>query len=194
MLYICQLDYPDVPYPTHTKEPENERGPHTTVKTSGCGLCAAMMTVDRLLPNVSFTLDEALALSYQTEANSWSGTSYRLFAPAFAERFGLKLEVTQDTGRLAEALKTGACAVAHCRKHADGTIGTFTAGGHYITVFGVEPDGRFAILDPSLKPGKFDEPGREGKVEIVHGFVCLCRPEVLAKDVAQTRGFYIFSR
>jgi len=196
MLYICQLDYPDIPYPTHTSEPENERGPFTTIKSSGCGLCAAVMMADRLIPNVKFSLVDALELSMKIGANAWSGTSYRVLGPAVAERLGLKLEVTGDVNRLAEMLKTGACAVAHVRKRADGSPGTFTTGGHYITVFGVEADGRFAILDPSQKPGKFEEYDRAGKVEVVQDHVCLCSPEVLAADIAPLadRGLYIFSR
>ena len=196
MLYLCQLDYPDIPYPTHISEPDNERGPHTTIKSSGCGLCAAVMMADRLLPEPNFTLEDALQLSLEVGANAWSGTSYRLFAPAVASRLGLWLKVTSDLDLLAEELKTGACAVAHVRTHPDGSKAVFTNGGHYITVIGVEKDGRFAILDPSYKPGKFDIPERQGKVEVVADKICLCAPEVLAADIEALgdKGLYIFRR
>ncbi len=196
MVYLCQLDYPDIPYPTHTSEPDNERGPHTTVKSSGCGLCSAVMMADRLLPFPHFTLEDALKLAMDSGANAWSGTSYRVLAPVLAERLGLEYEVTSDLDRLAEALKTGACAVAHVRKRPDGSPATFTNGGHYITVIGVEEERRFAILDPSYKEGKFDTPERAGKVEVVKDVLCLCCPEVLAEDIAPLgdRGLYIFRR
>ena len=65
MLYINQLDYAHVPYIPRTslQGEEYERGQKTTVRSSGCGLCAAVMMVDRLLPNMEFTLEQAVELS-----------------------------------------------------------------------------------------------------------------------------------
>ena len=57
-------------------------------------------------------------------------------------------------------------------------------------------DRRAAILDPSYKPGKFDIPERQGKVEVVADKICLCAPEVLAADIEALgdKGLYIFRR
>jgi hypothetical protein len=155
------------------------------------------MVADRLLPANTFLLEQALALSVETGANHESGTVYKIYAPAFAEKLGLDLEVTDDPEKLRECLRTGGAAVAHVRskEKEGGPVATFTHGGHYIAVVGEEPDGRLAILDPSWKPGKFDEPGREGKVEM-KGFLCLCTMEVLQADVEPVapRGFYLFRR
>ena len=63
MKFVCQLDYPHIPYPTETlKEQPNLE---STVKSSGCGLCSACMIVD-LLTDQEFTVKEAEVLSEAT--------------------------------------------------------------------------------------------------------------------------------
>lgn len=197
MKYINQLDYPDRLYTTRFKleGEEYEKGKFTTVRTSGCGLCAAIMVADRLLPNNIFDLQAALRLAYDTEANHGIGTDYKIYAPAFAEKLGLSLEVTDDTERLRACLRTGGAAVIHVRGDRDGYVGVFTHTAHYITAINEEPDGRIAILDPSYKPGKFDEEGRIGKVEVKENELLVCEMQVLAEDAAfHERSFYLFQR
>lgn len=197
MLYINQLDYGHVPYITRTslQGEEYERGQKTTVRSSGCGLCAAMMMVDRLLPNMEFTLQQAVELSYASSANTVVGTNYACYAPALARKFGLKLQAGMDTEDLQNCLRTGGAAVVLVRGDRDGQKGLFTNRGHYMTVIGEEPDGRFAILDPSYKPGKFDGPDRQGKVEIKNEVVVLCSPEILAQEANPNRlHYYLFWR
>lgn len=197
MKYINQLDYPDRLYTTRFKleGEEYEKGKFTTVRTSGCGLCAAIMVADRLLPNNTFDLQAALRLAYDTEANHGIGTDYKIYAPAFAEKLGLSLEVTDDTERLRACLRTGGAAVIHVRGDRDGYVGVFTHRAHYITAINEEPDGRIAILDPSYKPGKFDEEGRIGKVEVKENELLVCEMQVLAEDAAfHERSFYLFQR
>ena len=198
MLYVCQLDYPDVPYPTHTGEKDNEKGKTTTIKSSGCGLCSAVMVADRLLVSPSFNLNDALELSMSKGANHASGTDYRIFAPAFAEKLGLELEVTGDIEKLTACLKSGGCAVMHCRPHKNGDKPYFSLnGGHYVVVISVDGDGRFAVLDPSYKEGKFDSDYRRDKVRM-NGLIAHCGPEVLLADTEDPdiagRGFYLFKR
>jgi len=197
MKYVNQLDYPDRLYTTRfeLEGEEYEKGKLTTVRSSGCGLCAAVMVADRLIPNNSFDLTRALRLSYDTKANHKIGTDYKIFAPAFAEQLNLTLEVTDDTERLRACLRTGGAAVIHVRGDRDGYVGVFTHRAHYITAINEEPDGRIAILDPSYKPGKFDEEGRIGKVEVKENELLVCEMQVLAEDAAfHERSFYLFQR
>ena len=67
MRYVNQKQYPDIPYITKTglEGAEREQGLTTTVATSGCGLCSAIMVLDRLLPAYDFELEDAVALSYE---------------------------------------------------------------------------------------------------------------------------------
>lgn len=197
MRYINQLEYPDIPYITRTSmQGENyETGQKTTIRSSGCGLCAAIMALDRLLPNLEFTLEEAVELSYQSGANTTVGTNYSCFAPAFAKKFDLKLLGSMDVEDLQHCLRTGGVAVVLVRGDRKDQKGLFTKRGHYMTVIGEEPDGRLAILDPSYKPGKFDDPAHHGKVEMKNDVIVLCSPAVLDEEANPNRlCYYLFWR
>ena len=192
MLYVCQFDYPNISYITRTSlgPEEYERGQKTTVRSSGCGLCAAIMAVDRLLPGVEFTLEDAVQLSYDSGANTVVGTNYACYAPALAKKFGLKIQASMDMEDLQHCLRTGGAAVVLVRGDRNGQEGLFTNRGHYMTVISEEPDGRLAILDPSFKPGKFDSPGRKGKVELKNEVIILCSPEILQEEANPKRFHY----
>ena len=186
MKYINQLDYPYWLYVTKTKmEGEaREKGKTTTIESSGCGLCSAVMVADRLLPNCDFDLKAAVQLSYDTGSNGAAGTSSATFIPALAEKMGFVYERTNEIEKLVNCLQTGGAAIVNVGGDHDGYIGLFSHGGHYIAAVGVEPDGRIAILDPSYKENKYEEEGRAGKVEMKNKVIALCSPETLAADCA----------
>ena len=197
MKYVNQLQHPHMLYVTRT-DPDCDRhewGKTSTVRSSGCGLCSAIMVADRLIPNCDFDLYDAIELSYETAANHGPGTDYKRFAPAFAEKMGLRLALSWDIEELSDCLRTGGAAVALVSGRGQGQ-GLFTRGGHYIAVINEEPDGRFAILDPSYKEAKFDEPDRIGKVEIKNGVIVLCDKPTLEneKPMSDSAPYYLFWR
>ena len=198
MKYVNQLLYGHIPYITRWEmetEEDREKGKRTTVRSSGCGLCAAVMVADRLLPNCAFELEDALELAVQVGAGHLRGTDYARFAPAFAEKLGLSWEPTDDPEALRQCLRTGGVAVIHVDGDREGHIGVFTHGGHYITAISEDPDGRIVILDPSYKEGKFEEEGRKGLVEIKNGVLALCTMEVLMEETIKKKpGFHLFQR
>lgn len=198
MKYINQFDYPHYSYMTCTDLDDAKRkewGKTTSVRTSGCGLCSAVMVADHLLPNCTFELKDALRIAYDTKANHKIGTDYKRFAPEFAERLGLTYEATSDTERLLYCLRTGGAAVINISGDREDHIGVFSHGGHYVAAIGVEPDGRVAVLDPSYKPGKYDEEGRQGLVEMKNEVIALCEAELLAVDSKERDpSFYLFWR
>ena len=168
-------------YVTRTDPEYGDSGKTTTVRSSGCGLCSAIMVADRLLPSYDFDLPDAIELSYEMKANHGRGTDPKLFFPAFAEKLGLDYKQAKTTEELIHCLQTGGAAVVHVGK-VEGRVPLFTKGGHYMAVIGIERDGRLAILDPSYFPGKYDEEGRQGKVEMRQGVISLCTPEILAEE------------
>lgn len=195
MFYINQRDYPDVKYLTRTDVPEDEYGHKSTVFTSACGLCCAMMVLSRLLPrdDYEFTLEDALQLSYDTHANHGYGTDGKIFFPAFAEKFGLRYAPTNDIGAVKECLRTGGAVIVLVgQRDEEGHIAVFTHKEHYICLTAVLADGRFEVLDPYLYDGKFEEPGREGKVEL-SGHIVRCPEEVILDDallvIRRSEGF-----
>ena len=197
MKYINQKEYPDWLYVTKTEmeSEEKEKGRTTTIYSSGCGLCSAIMVADRLVPNCGFDLKAALRMSYDTNANHLKGTDYKRFAPAFAEKFGLDMEMSNDPERLRYCLRTGGAAVVHVKGDRDGHVGVFSHIGHYIVAISEERDGRIAVLDPAYMVGRYDEEGRKGLVELKCGLVALCDMQVLVDDSAPADpSFYLFWR
>ena len=193
MKYINQLDYPHWLYVTKTDmedEVQREKGKVTTVRSSACGLCSAIMVADRLLVNHDFDLKAAIRLSYDVKANFTHGTSYKRFAPAFAEKMGFEWEGTDDPERLRYCLRTGGAAVVHVGGDREGHVGVFSHGGHYVAAVSEDRDGRIVILDPSYKEGKYEEEGRKGLVEVKDGVIAICDMQVLVDDTANRQPHY----
>lgn len=84
--------------------------------------------------------------------------------------------------------------MAHVAGDVDGKPGLFSHTGHYVAVINQERDGRLAIVDPYLYEGKFEEPGRAGKVELTKDVIALCAPADLDADVVKTTPYYLFWR
>ena len=180
--YLNQTDYPHVSYPTLTDLPEYYC-PDSTVRSSGCGLCAVAMVVTNLT-GTEFSLIEALELSLAVNANHSPGTDMDLLAPYVAERFDLSLVMTDDPELLRQHMLAGGMAVACAAgdKPEEDYIGVFSHGGHYIAVVDIEADGEhITVLDPSQLPDKYHEKGREGKV-IEDGHILHTTMSVLAED------------
>ena len=225
MKFVNQLDYPHLMYKRIQMTPEffeknkalfeNLKGmqgaaaqekpapgtplPPGNVEKGGCGLCCAVMAADQLTPNSQFSLEDALDISYEAKAN-FGGTDYDLFGPAFAEKMGYAFASTNSLADVDEVLKTGGVAVASVAgDRVDGHVGVFTHGWHYILVFAKREDGKYAILDPSQTPTKYDEPGRKELVEagklIVDGNILYVDGDILAEEVKLLNpGFFLFCR
>ena len=197
MKYINQLEFPDIPYITRyeLEGEDREKGKSTTVSSSGCGLCSAIMVLDRLVPEYTFDIEDAVKFSCDCEANHRRGTNYKRFAPKFAEKFGLELEMSNDAERLRYCLRTGGAAVIHIKGDREGHVGVFSHGGHYSAAISEERDGRIAILDPSYTEGKYEEEGRKGLVELKNGIIALCDMQVIIDDTQPADpSFYLFWR
>ena len=198
MKFINQRDYPHWLYPTRVErdgEPK-ETGKTTTVASSGCGLCCSVMVAHQLIPNCDFELLDALNLSFAVKANHGYGTDFRRYIPAFAEKVDLDYQFSHDIDEALQCLRTGGAVIALVSGDRDGQVGLFTHVGHYIVLYNEEPDGRIAILDPDLHDGKFEEPGREGKVELKYKEIALCSKEILDEEAKAQTGipYYLFHR
>lgn len=197
MKYVNQREFPDWLYVTRVdmEGSDKEWGRTSTICSSGCGLCSAVMVADRLIPEINFGLKEAIRMSYDTKANHDKGTDYKRFAPAFAEKCGLDLEMTSDDERLRYCLRTGGAAVIHIKGDRDGYVGVFSHGGHYAVAISEERDGRIAVLDPSYFNGKYEEEGRKGLVEMKNDVIAICDMQVIIDDTAPAEpSFYLFWR
>ena len=195
MRYVSQLDYADISFPTRTDHPEDPRGPVTTVKTSGCGLCCAVMVADRLLPDSTFDIPDAVALALECGANHNVGTDMMLFYQPFCDKLGLTGSISNDINEVLSCLRTGGCVIANVAVR-EGYEAAFTKGAHYIVVFAETRDGRFAVMDPSMfKPGKIDNALESGRVE-TDGKIAYCTHQVLDEDATARypHKFFLFWR
>lgn len=163
MKYINQLEYAHLPYPTKVKlEGIPEEKKKTTVRSSGCGLCCACMTVD-LLTDQSLDIEECVQISIDCVANHASGTDMSILGPVIAEEFGLSYAKTNDLEEAINHIRNGGAVIAHVGIPKDASIGLFTKSGHYISL--ISTDGKeFCILDPSYSPEKYKIPERIGRV------------------------------
>ena len=69
------------------------------------------------------------------------------------------------------------------------TLGLFCQQTHYVVISGAGSS-FLSVLDPYLYPGKFDKPGRRGKVTL-NGVTAYVSPEELDRD---TKRYYIFEK
>jgi len=191
MKFVDQKDYPHWLFVTRTdlEEEQRERGKTTTIRSSGCGICSAVMMAHRLIPNCTFDLTAAIDLAYETRANFEVGVNYEIYAPALAQKLGLRLEMTNDIQRLRECLRTGGASVVNVGPS------TFTKGGHYVVAINEEPDGRIAILDPDYRDETFDGEDLKGKIDVKCGIIISCTGEILAEGAGKRNpGYYLFWR
>ena len=191
MIYLNQLDYPDMPY---TTDLDNGGAPaeKCNVAAAGCGPCSLCMVVEGLTM-AHLDLTECLRLSHEAGADRRLGTSLAILGPVIAEKYGLSYRNTSDPGEMAEHLRRGGLVIANSGGDREGYTGVFTHGGHYVTVLSVS-DGICCILDPSWKPGKYDEEGRKGLVREAYPYM-YCSLETLAKDCEnRDPAYHLFAR
>lgn len=185
-IFYCQLDYADVPYPNaHTG-----RG---TIADNGCGPCCAAMVAENML-GISFPPQEACRLAIECGAREKPGTDLYIFAPVFASRVGLKVKNTMDADEAKAFLAHGeglVIANTYGDRPQDGWIGVFSDSGHYIVLAGIE-DNTVRVWDPMYRPGRYDVPGRAGKVRM-RGNEAFADFDIIRED-CHDRPFFLFSR
>ena len=122
------------------------------------------------------------------------GTDFYIFAPVFARHFGMKLTVTEDADEakaFLNAKKGLIIANTFGDRPEDGWIGVFSDSGHYIVLAGLEGD-TVCVWDPMYRPGRYDIPGRKGKVRM-EGNQAWADFEVVRED-CRHRPFFLFTK
>lgn len=185
-IFYCQQDYADRPYP-------NTRTGKGTIADNGCGPCCAAMVAENML-GVDFKPWDACEMAIACGAREEPGTDLYIFAPVFAQRFGMKVRDTEDAEEALKFLreKRGLVIVnTQGDRPADGWIGVFSDCGHYIVLAGVEGN-TVRVWDPMYRPGRYDIPGRKGKVRM-EGNEALADFEVIRQD-CRDRPYFLFEK
>lgn len=183
-VFYCQLDYENVPYPSPTS-------PNGNLADNGCGVCAASMLIENML-GVPFPPKESAYLAKACGAREGYGTDLYIYSKALAERFRLELTDTEDIEEAMAFLRAKkGMVIANVRGNREDYIGVFSDTGHYILVLEAEED-KIAVLDSCYRPGRYDVPGRLGKVWM-EGNIAHSTRDVLEKDCFE-RPFFLFGK
>ena len=185
-VFYCQLDYAHVKFPA----PESGFG---DLANNGCGPIAVSMLVENML-GISFPPEESAAFFLACGARAAVGTNLYIASRAAADRFGLDVRDTEDPGEARAFLEAGrgmVIANTYGDRPEDGYTGVFSDSGHYILLTGMR-DGRVSVLDPMYRPGRFDKPGRAGKVTM-DGNLAWADFSVVASDCVR-RPFFLFEK
>ena len=185
-VFYCQLDYAHVKFPA----PESGFG---DLANNGCGPLAVSMLVENML-GIPFPPEESAAFFLACGARAAVGTDLYIASEAVAKRFGLAVTNTEKPNEAYEFLAAGrgmVIANTYGDRPEDGYIGVFSDSGHYILLTGAR-DGQVSVLDPMYRPGRFDKPGRAGKVRM-EGNLAHADFSVVASDCMH-RPFFLFEK
>ena len=184
--FYCQLDYEHVPFPS----PKNGFG---NLANNGCGPLSVSMLIENML-GVPFPPEASAAFFLECGARADVGTNLYIASKAVAARFGLSVRDTEDAGEAQRFLleKRGmVIANTYGDRPEDNYIGCFSDSGHYILLISAEGE-KVRVLDPMYRPGRFDIPGRTGKVKM-EGSVAEADFAVVAADCYH-RPFFLFEK
>ena len=180
MHFYCQLDYEHVPYVSPSS-------PNGNLANNGCGVCAASMIVEALTEQ-DFPVEEGAVLAKACGAREGFGTDMEIYAPAFCKAKGLEYKETFDPKEVLAFLEAGkGMAIANTLGDREGWIGVFSDERHYVTLCGAK-NGEVAVWDPMLNPGRYDVPGRKGKVRL-EGYTAYADFSVIENDCLGRRYF-----
>lgn len=182
-MYYNQNRYAAVPYP-------HAAHPNATVKTSGCGVCCMSMVVEGLIGGRHGPKAMA-AYAIAQGARASTGTDMAALGRAVSRDYGIKYRTTSSLDDMVSALRDGAWVIANVGGDRAGYTGLFSTGGHYVVVRGITA-GKLRVHDPGYYDGKYDKPGRKGRVTVI-GENIYVLPEWLDND-CRTRSprYHIF--
>ena len=185
-VFYCQLDYEGVPFPS----PSSGFG---NLANNGCGPISVSMMIENML-GIPFPPEESARFFLECGARVDFGTNLYIASKAAAARFGLTVHDTEDAEEAKAFLAAGrgmVIANTYGDRPEEGYIGVFSDGGHYVLLTGLEGE-TVRVLDPMYRPGRFDIPGRAGKVRM-EGNVALADFSVIAADCRE-RPFFLFEK
>ncbi len=134
--------YADLPYHGHT------------VSTDGCGPVAFAMAASYLLGD-EITPDQVIEWAGRRFAGFLGRGTKTSFFPAAAKAYGLTCRPTNEIGEVCRALRKG-CPVIF---YTGGSKGLFSVVDHYLTLAGIDEEGRIAIHNPNERSdGQFFTP------------------------------------
>ena len=179
--FLCnQNDYAHLAYAAPGYE-------SATVKSGGCGVCAAVNAVGALTGK-AVPVREMRDLALSCGARVPGGTDMKRLCGALAKGYGLRYAPTNSVQQLKAHLEQGGVAICNTAGK-----GMFSTGGHYVVALGLL-DGKVCLADPGLYAGKYSTARRRCAVTVT-GDLLLCDLAVLDADcVGRWPRYYLLSR
>jgi len=151
--FLCnQNAYRDLSYPAPGY-------PSATIKSGGCGVCAAVNAVGALTgKSVPVSVMRDLAVSCGARVSG--GTDMKKLTGQLCKTYGLKCIQSNSLAQLIAHLKDGGVAICNTAGR-----GMFSTGGHYVVALGFLGD-RLCVADPGLYTGKYATARRRTAVQV----------------------------
>lgn len=161
--------------------------PNATIKSSGCGVCAAVNVVGALTGKcISVRVMRDLAISGGARVSG--GTDMRLLASLISARYGLTATTTSSVTELQQHLKGGGVAICNCAGR-----GMFSTGGHYVVALGILGS-KICIADSGLYTGKYSTAARKAKVQVSGDLIFADAATLDADCIGRAPRYYLFSK
>lgn len=180
MYYCNQMDYEGIKY----DNPSTSRV--ETIKTSGCGVCAACIAVNNLVGSNLYTVNEMTRLSLSCGARDNSGTNVNTLLKAVCREYpNLSFTTTVDENKVVSHIKAGGMVIAN----QGDAYNVFSSAGHFVVLDKMVGSNVNAI-DPQLYSGKYDDFDRPNRIIKKTDYGCVVSVSELAKATSDRNPAY----
>ena len=176
---VNQNDYASIPYPAKGYE-------QATIKSSGCGVCSAVMAIGALTGQ-NIPVKRMADYAKNWGARVPGGTNMSVLLNHLCTLHGLTWRASSDVVELWRHLQAGGVAICNVAGR-----GMFSSGGHYMCVLGIL-DGKACIADPGLYYGKYSSAKRRAKVTVSGDLIFAGSGTLDADCVGRWPRYYLIS-
>ncbi len=180
MYYYNQNDYANVNYDkAGTSEIE-------TVKTSGCGVCAACIAFNNLAGGELYTVAQMARFSINHGARDNSGTNMITLLNALCKQHSaFSCKTTTSESELVSHLKSGGIAIAN----QGDAYNVFSTSGHFVVAYKMSGS-NIEVLDPQMYDGKYDAYSRPQRIVKKTANGCIVTSAEMGKATADRSPAY----
>lgn len=181
--FLCnQYNYGDVPYVV-------DGYPNATIRTGGCGICAAVNAVGAVSGKM-VDIITMRKLAYQSGARVPGGTQEGTLLDFIADQYKFKWQKSNSRAELEAWVKDGGVAICNVAGN-----GMFSDSGHYITILGVRDDGRAVIADSGLYKPKYTKSVKRRNKIVVSGDIIFAEFGVVEDDcIGRNPRYYLIKK
>lgn len=154
MYYYNQNDYPSVKYDRPSTSVVE------TVKSSGCGVCAACIVFNNLAGKELYSVSKMAKFSLDNGARDNSGTNMNTLLKALCKANpSFSFTTSTSESELVKHLKNGGVAIIN----QGDAYNLFSTAGHFVIAYKMSGS-NIEILDPQMYDGKYDAYSRPKRI------------------------------